>query len=41
MTTSLLFLGYIISVEGIRVKEEKVRTIKYSSAPTIIHQVQA
>ncbi|CAA7400063.1 unnamed protein product [Spirodela intermedia] len=39
--TSFLFLGYVVSVDGIKVDEEKIRTMKDWPTPITIVQVQS
>ena len=41
MTNSLLFLGYVVSLEGIHVDEEKVRAIREWSAPKTVSEVRS
>ena len=41
MTDSLLFLGYVVSSEGIHVDEEKVRAIREWPAPKTVGEVQS
>ena len=41
MTNQLLFLGFIITVDGIRVDEEKVRVIRELPVPKTISEVRS
>lgn len=41
LTSKLLFLGYIVSSEGIHVDEDKVRAIRDWPAPTIVSEVRS
>ena len=41
MTSSLLFLGFVVSTEGIRVDEEKVRAIKEWPTPKNVTEVRS
>jgi hypothetical protein len=41
MTDSLLFLGYVVSSEGIHVDEEKVRAIREWPAPKTVGEVRS
>ena len=40
MTNSLLFLGYVVSNEGIKVNEEKVKAIRKWPTPKIVSDVR-
>jgi hypothetical protein len=41
MTSSLLFLGYMVCSEGIHIDEEKVRAIREWPAPKTVSEVQS
>ena len=41
MTDSLLFLGFIVSVDGIRVNEEKVKAIREWPTPKTVSEVRS
>ena len=41
MTDSLLFLGFIVSVDGIRVDEEKVKAIRKWPTPKTVSEVRS
>lgn len=41
MTDSLLFLGFIMSVDGIRVDEEKVKAIREQPTPKTVSEVRS
>ena len=41
LTDKLLFLGYVVSVDGIHVDEDKVRAVKEWSTPKTVSDVQS
>jgi uncharacterized protein YggL (DUF469 family) len=41
MTSSLLFLGFIVSADGIKVDEEKIRAIREWLTPQTISEVRS
>ena len=41
MTCSVVFLGYVVNACGIKVDEEKIKTIREWLAPANIHQVRS
>ena len=41
MTDSVLFLGYVVSKDGLSVDESKVIAIKQWPIPTVVHEVRS
>jgi hypothetical protein len=41
MTSSLLFLGFIVSADGIKVDEEKIRAIREWPTPKNVSEVRS
>lgn len=41
MTDNLLFLGFVVSAEGIQVNEEKVRAIHEWPTPKIVGEIRS
>ena len=41
MTRSIVSLGYVITIDGIKVDEEKIQTIKEWVVPMNIHEVRS
>ena len=41
MTASIVFLGYVITADGIKVDEEKVKAIRDWAVPKKIHEVRS